>query len=200
MKKLFAVMAVYLSTGILTGQPVYWSVYELNIDRHNRAAAVDLMDEWFSSEDYSSKANVALYQIHFTGADKDVTHELHFFSEDLSEMNKLYSNPKESKDHSFVAVWLLDVQDVAVYKLAFEKMLNKTKKLRSGHHFSFGTTLFGIEPGVNHYVLHTFESYQEMMEIMEKYNDNKDFQEFVKTISPIRTMVYNITRNLVKRW
>jgi hypothetical protein len=79
-------------------------------------------------------------------------------------------------------------------------MLNKTKKLRSGHHFSFGTTLFGIEPGVNHYVLHTFESYQEMMEIMEKYNDNKDFQEFVKTISPIRTMVYNITRNLVKRW
>ena len=79
-------------------------------------------------------------------------------------------------------------------------MVNKTKKLRSGHHFSFGTTLFGIEPGVSHYVLHTFESYQEMMETMEKYNENKDFQEFAKTISPIRTMVYNITRNLVKRW
>ena len=232
MKKLLAVIAVCLSTGILTGQQVYWSVYELNIDRQNRAAVVDLMDEWVSSEDYSSKANVALYQIHFSGADKDVTHELHFFSEDLSEMNKLYSgdynpkfdlfltklnqlsegkdaftgkslvrvNPKESKDHSFVAVWLLDVQDAAVYASAFEKMVNKTKKLRSGHHFSFGTTLFGVEPGVSHYVLHTFESYQEMMETMEKYNENKDFQEFAKTISPIRTMVYNITRNLVKRW
>ena len=232
MKKLLVVISVYMFTGLLTGQQVYWSVYELNIGRENRTAVVDLMDKWFSSDDYSSKANVALYQIHFTGADKDVTHELHFFSEDLSEMNKLYSgdynpkfdlfltklnqlsdgknaftgkslfrvDPKESNDHKFVAVWLLDVQDAAVYTTAFEKMVTKTKKLRSGHHFSFGTTLFGIEPGVNHYVLHTFESYKEMMQIMEKYTENKDFQDFVKTISPIRTMVYNITRNLVKRW
>ena len=130
---------------------------------------------------------------------------------DLVEIKSKYSgirlittNPPvegvdKKKQNDYFAIWEMEVTEPKKYATAFTEMLSKTKNLRKQHTAGLGGYLFG-RGKKTHYVLHSFSSYADLVKSLSAYEENTDFQQFMKLAKPLYTGVDNAVFKIVKQW